>query len=75
MEIESLEGQDREVANDGGALEFQGFITVIAPNITQLEEDCLRLHNLCADVLHLDSLRNQQWAGWLLALPLGQASR
>lgn len=74
-EREEVLARRRQAAKDQGDVAFQGFLTVISPSKDQLHTDLARLRSTVGDGVHLDDLTAQQWAGWLAALPLGQAGR
>lgn len=68
--------QKDENVEDGGDIEFQGFITVISPSKERLHMDC-RIMQASArrQHLHLDKQTDQQLARWVGALPLGLEGR
>jgi hypothetical protein len=70
-----LAGQLHENAVNGGDIQFQGFATVISPDIEHLDNDCRRLMASTAGLLHFDRMRDQQLRRWIGALPLGLEGR
>lgn len=74
-EIDEVESRLKEVAASGADAAFQGFITLLAPSKTELDTLTRAVRAQASGFLHFDPLRSQQWAGWLTALPLGQAGR
>lgn len=74
-ELEETQARLRELAERHAEVDFQGFLTVIAPTREQADADVRRVTTDMGGVLHFDGLRGQQWAAWVGALPFGQAGR
>lgn len=70
-----LQEQREEAAKQHGDILFQGFLTVISPDLDSLKDDCARLAAKTDGRMHLDQMRDQQLHRWIGALPLGLEGR
>jgi hypothetical protein len=74
-EVEQLTQQLRDISKDNGDIQFKTFVTILSPSLSQLDEDCRTFDARCADLIHLDPMRNQQLARFTGTLPLGLEGR
>ncbi|MFR0556077.1 SCO6880 family protein [Pseudoscardovia radai] len=74
-ELEETRSRLKELADRHVEVDYQGFVTIISNDRQALDRDTRRLRTDMGGTLHFDSMRGQQWAGWVAALPLGQAGR
>lgn len=66
----------KELAQGYGDVEYKGFVTVSAPSLDLLNQATNWVEGEFRQrSAHLDRQRDNQWAGVLRALPLGQAGR
>jgi hypothetical protein len=74
-ERESIDSSRRDVNLYHGAVDFKGFVTLLAYERKDLNTAWSTLESMMPAGMHFDMMVGQQWAGWLNALPLGQAGR
>lgn len=74
-EQEGLEHNRREVNAHHAAVDFKGFITLLTYERKDLNGAQLVLEDITPTGIHYDMMVGQQWAGWLAALPIGQAGK
>ncbi|TCD54115.1 hypothetical protein EJ419_05540 [Alloscardovia theropitheci] len=74
LENHEVDKRLMELAANKAEVSFQGFVTILAPSKTALDDITRRMITEMTFV-HFDRMHGQQYVGWLSALPLGQAGR
>jgi hypothetical protein len=64
-----------DIANDGGDIEFQGFVTIFADSRDRLDAACSRFDGRTSKWIHMDAMRDQQLARFNGVWPLGLEGR
>lgn len=74
QELESIRQRLEELPKFNAEVEFQGYVTLISPDLYVLNDQTNMLVTKTSFV-HYDRMICQQWVGWLNALPMGLAGR
>lgn len=70
-EIIQLDQHLRDIEKDNSDVQFQGFLTVLAGSVDELEANCRTVNAAKGDLLHFDTMINQQLTRFNGAYPLG----
>lgn len=74
-EMDEIEERRRQLGHEEAGISFQGYLTLLAPERDMLVEHRKAAMAEMSDAIHTDAMTYRQWAGWVNALPLGQAGR
>jgi len=71
--LTDAEGRERELSEGHAEFRFVGLVTVTAPTLDQLDDDCADIEQAAAGcLLDLRPLDARHDLGWIAALPLGR---